>query len=134
MSVLSSVRTLVEKLVLVHTAHPDRDLNRIERTARHYYDLHELLGRQDVLDEIEPHGIDALARDILTYSIAAALPAAPRPPGGFANSPAFTTGSDTLDRARNAYNQIIDQFLWPGTPRPTFNACLERVHATAHTL
>lgn len=130
-SVLSPTRTLVEKLVLLHTAHAGGDRNRIAKTARHYYDVFQLLGRTDILHEIALLGIDALARDVVTYSTAAELPASARPPGGFASSPAFAAGSATLQQASDAYHQVIDQFVWPGSLRPSFDACLDRVHAAS---
>jgi hypothetical protein len=133
-SVLTPVRTLVEKLVLLHTAHADGDANRIGRTARHYYDVHELLGRPEVVAEIATHGIDALARDVVTYSTAAELPASARPAGGFANSPAFTLGSPFAAQAHDAYDKLITQFVWLGSPIPTFAACVERVHVSAGAL
>jgi hypothetical protein len=130
-SVLSPVRTLVEKLVLLHTAHTDGDVKRINQTARHYYDIHELLAHPNILEELVAYGIDALARDIVTYSSIAELPATARPADGFANSPAFTARSATVQQAKNVYGDIINQFVWPDSPRPSFDACIERIQNAA---
>jgi hypothetical protein len=73
-SVLSPSRTLIEKLVLLHTAHVDGNDNRIVKTARHYYDVYQLLGTAEVLDDVADLGVDALARDVVTYSTVALRP------------------------------------------------------------
>jgi Nucleotidyl transferase AbiEii toxin, Type IV TA system len=133
-SVLSPSRTLVEKLVLLHTAHADGDSGRIVKTARHYYDVYQLLGKPDIIEEVAALGIDALARDVVTYSTAAELPASARPAEGFASSPAFTPGSASHQQARDAYHQVIDQFVWRGSPIPSFDSCIARVHTVEATL
>jgi hypothetical protein len=133
-SVLSPVRTLVEKLVLLHTAHANADDGRINKTARHYYDLFHLLGRPEIVAELAQHGVDALARDVVTYSTAAELPATARPAQGFAASPAFDRNSSSARRARSTYEGIVGQFVWPGAHRPEFDDCIDRVHSVADNL
>ena len=133
-SVLSPARTLVEKLVLLHTAHVGGDATRIAKTARHYYDVHQLLDRPEILDELARQGVDALARDVVTYSTAAELPADARPTGGFAASPAFLRGSTSVEQASAAYRRIIDQLVWSDSKRPTIEACLAQVQAAADVL
>ena len=133
-SVLSPIRTLVEKLVLLHTAHADADEGRINKTARHYYDVFQLLGRTEIVAELAQLGVDALARDVVTYSTAAELPATARPARGFAASPAFDPKSPTASRARSKYEEIIGQFVWPGSRRPSFNECIDRVQQVADDL
>jgi Nucleotidyl transferase AbiEii toxin, Type IV TA system len=132
-SVLSPARTLVEKLVLLHTAHSGSDSGRVAKTARHYYDVHQLIGRPEVVAEVAKLGVDALARDVTTYSTAADLPTAARPIGGFANSPAFATDSLSVKQARDSYREVMEQFLWPGAHRPSFEDCLNQVHAASAT-
>jgi hypothetical protein len=126
--VLAPWRTLVEKLVLLHTAHSSEDPGTAIRSARHYYDVHQLLARPEILAGIYEHGIAILARDVCTYSHAADMPASPRPHEGFATSPAFTDGPQ-LEAARLEYEQrVLGQLVWPGAGGPTFDQCLEAVH------
>jgi hypothetical protein len=122
--VLAPWRTLVEKLLLLHTAHIVEDPDAARRGARHYYDVHQLLARPEIVDGIRSDGIAILSRDVCTYSNAAEMPAQPRPTGGFATSPAFTDGVH-LAVARTAYNQsVLAQLVWPGADPPSFDQCL----------
>ena len=50
--VLDPSRTLVEKLVLLHTVHSDMDPAPAVRAARHFYDVERLLGRPLVLERL----------------------------------------------------------------------------------
>ncbi len=59
-------RTLVEKLVLLHTAHMAEYPHAATRGARHYYDVHQLLTRREVIAGITECGIAILARDVCT--------------------------------------------------------------------
>lgn len=133
-SVLAPVRTLVEKLVLLHTAHVGADNGRINKTARHYYDVFHLLGQPEIVAELARHGVDALARDVVTYSTAAELPATTRPARGFADSPAFDLKSPSARLARSTYEDVVGQFVWPGARQPGFNECIDRVRTLADRL
>jgi hypothetical protein len=133
-SVLSPARTLVEKLVLLHTAHAGGDEGRVEKTARHYYDVFQLLGRPEIVAEVAAHGIDALARDVVVYSTAADLPASARPASGFATSPAFDETLAPARLASSSYATFMRNFGWPNVQHPTFDECLARVHASATDL
>ena len=125
--VLDPCRTLVEKLVLLHTAHTSTDPHDAIRGARHYYDVHQLLANPAVVAAMNVIGIETLTRDVYTYSTAAGLPADPRPAGGFANSPAFTNGQH-LAAARERYGQsVLGQLLWPHAAKPSFDSCLNAV-------
>lgn len=125
--VLAPWRTLVEKLVLLHTAHSSDDPHVAIRGARHYYDVHQLLTRPEVLAGIHEHGIGILARDVCTYSRAADMAALDRPSGGFASSPAFDDGPH-VTAARAEYDQrVLPVLLWPGASAPTFDECLAEV-------
>ena len=129
--VLDPCRTLVEKLVLLHTAHDSRDAI---RGARHYYDVYQLLQHPNVLDDLQTIGIETLSRDVCTYSTAACLEANVRPSGGFANSPAFTNSAH-LDVARERYEQaVLQQLLWPNANKPSFDDCLNAVNAARNKL
>ena len=128
--VLDPCRTLVEKLVLLHTAHSSNDPADAIRGARHYYDVHQLLGQPDILTAIKTFGIETLSRDVYTYSTSAGLAANPRPAGGFANSPAFTN-SQHLEISRNRYNIVLRQLLWPQAEKPSFDDCLKAIRSAA---
>lgn len=126
--VLAPWRTLVEKLVLLHTAHTAAEPDAAVRGARHYYDVHQLLARPEIIAGVREHGIAILARDVCTYSRVADMPAADRPHGGFGASPAFNDGPH-VSSARADYEQrVLGQLLWPLADRPTFDACVESVH------
>lgn len=59
--------------------------------------------------------------------------ATPRPVGGFAASPAFDTSA--VPDARAAFDEIVlDQLVWPGSRRPSFDECCEIVRDYADIL
>jgi len=125
--VLAPWRTLVEKLILLHTAHSATDARAAVRGARHYYDVHQLLARPEILAGIHEHGIAILSRDVCTYSRAAALPAVDRPTTGFAASPAFSDGPHVA-LARTEYeDRVLPILLWPDAARPSFEDCVNSV-------
>ncbi len=130
MHVLAPVRTLVEKLMLLHHAASIGDASEQQRLARHYYDLWCLLGDDETIAALADSPADVLAREVKTFTYASGLGGTSRPADGFAASPAFdppNTGA-----ARSAFESIVlDQLLWPGAPRPSFEDCchLVRFHA-----
>lgn len=125
--VLAPWRTLVEKLVLLHTAHAAPDPYAAVRGARHFYDVHRLLSRPEVRSGIAEAGIGALARDVYTYSRAAGRPVEERPAGGFATSPAFAGGPHTDTVATEYADRVIGQLLWPDRHHPSLQDCIEMV-------
>lgn len=132
--VLHPARTLVEKLVLLHTASGDPNPAVLVRGARHYYDVHQLLQRNEVLNEIREVGIAILARDVFTYSTVAALPAEPRPLEGFASSAAFISGLH-LGLVHADYDvRVLGTLLWPRAAKPSFDDCLTAVRGLRHVL
>lgn len=126
--VLDPCRTLVEKLVLLHTAHGAADPSEAIRGVRHYYDVHQLLGDDAVVAELQVQGIQGLARDVCTYSSAAGRPAQGRPTNGFADSPAFSSGRH-IGAARQQYDLQLRDLVWPGCLLPSFDECVEAVRA-----
>lgn len=131
--VLEPVRTLVDKLVLLHHAATEGDDARKEATARHYYDVDRLLRNDDVLAQLREPPIDVLAREVCEHSRAAELPTADRPKGGFAASPAWDPAVARI--AGTAYERaVLPNLVWPGAPRSTFEECCERVADLAWAL
>lgn len=85
--VLEPVRTLVDKLVLLHHAAAEGDDARRTATARHYYDVDRLLRNDDVLAHLVDPPIDVLAREVCEHSRAAGLPTVDRPTGRVRRQP-----------------------------------------------
>ncbi len=124
--VLRPSRTLIEKLVLLHTASCDPNPATLIRAARHYYDVYQLLGHPDVFDEIREVGIGILARDVVTYSAAAALAAEPRPRAGFAASPAFADGPHLANTRADYDTRVLRACCGPKLiARRSSHACSE---------
>jgi len=127
-AVLSPARTLVEKLVILHEAHyrdsPQRDV-RVQKVVRHYYDVHQLLQNNDVREELKAIGTMITARDVCQHSKALAMNSTTYPQSGFASSNAFNYGATVLQR--NEYAPVLREYLWPGSPLPTFRECIEVV-------
>jgi hypothetical protein len=131
--VLEPVRTLVDKLVLLHHAATEGDDVRKAATARHYYDVDRLLRNEDVVAQLDEPPIDVLAREVCEHSRAAGLPTADRPRGGFATSPAWDPTVASV--ASTAYtNVVVPSLLWPQATRSTFHECCMRVRDLASLL
>lgn len=130
--VLEPVRTLVEKLVLLHHAAIAGDAQRRETTVRHYYDVDRLLRDDRVLSDLKSSPIDVLAREVTEHSRAAGLPTVIRPSEGFAASPAWDLSATHSGEA--AYSTVMDELLWPDAPRASFAECCHRVHELADLL
>lgn len=89
---LAPERTLLEKLAGLHAMAITEDLARLRLAGRHLYDIYQLLGDDDTrqaLIALGHDGIAALASDIDEHSRAAGFISAPRPDGGYADSPVF---------------------------------------------
>lgn len=124
--VLEPVRTLVDKLVLLHHAATEGDDARRAATARHYYDVDRLLRDDNVVSHLKDLPVDVLAREVSQHSRAAGMPTAERPAGGFAASPAWDAASNAV--ARDAYETVVlRNLVWPGAPRSSFVECCARI-------
>lgn len=133
MHVQAPVRTLIEKLMIVHHAAVEDDEGERRRLVRHYYDIWCLLGSDDVRAALEESPADVLARDTLVHSEAASRPVTSRPEGGFASSPAFNLPPDA--GLATAYEMTVRrQLLWPGSPEPTLEDCCQQVQRHASLL
>lgn len=131
--VVEPVRTLVDKLVLLHHAASEGDDERKAATARHYYDIDRLLRNDDIVAQLAASPIDVLAREVAEHSRAAGLPTADRPKGGFAASPAWDPEQSRV--AADAYHDIVlASLVWPQAARSSFEECCARIHELAHLL
>lgn len=129
--VLEPVRTLVEKLILLHHAATEGDTQRRVATARHYYDVYRLLRDDDVLADLQSGPIDPLVREVTEYSWAAELSTATLPADSFSASPA---SDPTATDAQAAYGVIMDQLLRPGAPVSSSVECCARVRGVGELL
>jgi hypothetical protein len=130
--VLHPGRTLVEKLLLVHTAATDsvEDVSRLSdfRAARHFYDIHCLLadaGSRRMLED-RPKFADVLA-DAERVSREHFEAVTSRPHEGFAASPAFRGAPALRAELERQYTQTMDIFYFGSDPYPPFDAVCERV-------
>lgn len=127
-------RTLVEKLVLLHTTHCADNPENAIKAARHYYDVHQLLGHPEILNEVARSNVTILAHDVYTYSKLADRPVEQRPAEGFAASPAFMNGP-YMDLVRAEYDShVLGQLLWPNAVRPSFDDCITIVQRCRNQL
>lgn len=133
MHVQAPVRTLIEKLMIVHHAAVEDDVVERQRLVRHYYDIWCLVESDQVRAALKESPADVLARDTLVHSEAASRPTTSRPEGGFASSPAFDLPLDA--DVAEAYETIVrQQLLWPGSPEPTLEDCCRQVQHHASLL
>jgi hypothetical protein len=131
--VLAPVRTLVEKLMILHHAATDGDDARKVHVARHYYDVQRLLNDEAVHAALEVDPCDVLAREVAQHSKAVGLEFRDRPATGFAVSPAFDISAATA--AALTYREVVvPQLIWPNAVAPTFEECCETVRANAALL
>ena len=127
LQVLAPVRTLIEKLTILHHAATIGDPAEQARLARHYYDVWCLLNDEETVAALSISPADVLAREVVTFTQAAGLETTRRPRSGYAGSPAFNAAAN--EAARAAFNEVvIDQLVWPSAPRPTFEECCAVIH------
>jgi hypothetical protein len=130
--VLAPERTLLEKLALLHDlgarfAGEESARDRMAQAGRHFYDVHRLLadgGVRGALRALGTAGVAALVDDIDDHSQAAGWSYVRRPPGGFADSPAFDPEAPGLAVAERSYG--VAMAMVHGD-RPTFQSCLTTV-------
>ena len=130
MHVMQPVRTLVEKLMIVHHAASTKNIDEQQRLARHYYDIWCLLSHQDTVDAFVDSPAQNLASDIRTFTEKAGQQSTSRPPDGFVDSPAFDPGA--VPDAKSAFETVVlVELLWPNAARPSFESvcALVREHA-----
>lgn len=130
--VLHPGRTLVEKLLLVHTAVTrsvtDAPSLLRYRASRHYYDIHCLLGHEESCEMLaDRQQFEVILADAAAISTMHFGGVEPRPEGGFATSRAFHAG-DALHAAIVAqYVDTMDAYYFGSGPYPSFDAVCKRV-------
>lgn len=131
-------RTLIEKVMLLNTKiepTTTRDEIVADRLARHFYDVHELLGDDRVLELLRDRGtFDAIVEEHLRVSEAFGG-SAPRPAQGFASAYAFNATGEHREELRDAYTEGIRALYYgPIDDFPSWDAIEERVHEAADLL
>ena len=132
--VLHPVRTLWEKIVLLHTdvesgawrENPDPS-----RFARHYGDIGALLSLPDVQDLLA----DAILRATLDQEVRQNSeqwfkPAPAVPEGGYANSPAFLPSGDFGAFLDRYFEETVER-LWAPASRPSLEGVLNIVQSNS---
>jgi hypothetical protein len=132
--VLAPERTLLEKIAGVHAAASMNDTDALAKVGRHFYDIGMLLSDAEIqgaLERLGSTGVRELVEDINTHSEAAGFAWSPRPPGGFADSPAFDHSHPSHEAIRRGYVAALD--LVHG-PKPTLDEVVAVVHASRDVL
>lgn len=130
---LAPERTLVEKLAMLHdaaSAATAQEPGRLVKAGRHYYDIAMLLRNDDVVGKITADWVAQIAEDADAWSAQGGFPFTPRPPGGFATSPAFNDQS--LMGVIEASYQVAMGWVW-GEP-PPLEECITIVQERAALL
>ncbi|TDO50667.1 nucleotidyltransferase AbiEii toxin of type IV toxin-antitoxin system [Kribbella sp. VKM Ac-2527] len=135
MDVLMPHRTLIEKLCALEWCaqalgeRPDA----LSHMARHFYDVHQLLGSDSVIESLaaEAGGADSIARDHVERSSTVRRETGPRPDGGFGNS-RWIHDAGVQSIAQAAYESQVIALAYGAIP--TFNEVCQRVVARADVL
>lgn len=134
-NVIAPVRTLAEKLALVHHAAKlveDGKTAQLLGAGRHYYDIRQLLENQEVIAALSAPGqaMAVLSADVDERSAEFGWDHTPRPADGYANSNAFRPTGAVREAAAAGYSAALN-LVWG--ERPTFDQCLESI-AKAHDI
>jgi hypothetical protein len=139
---LEPLRTLVEKIVLLHhlaSRMAQGDGVEDDRCGRHYYDILRVLEDADTVRELrdDRDGYTRIVADVESISEQHYGGMTPRPEDGFAKSPAFEPPADS-DLRRYLEERYNDaEKLMPQTQRarwPTFGTLLQRIGRHAELL
>jgi hypothetical protein len=136
--VLHPGRTLLEKLLRVNNFSVDDDARASEhgwpRIGRQFYDIWALLGDQRTLDFlVDKELAGAVLADC--YTISEMFQGdRPAPDGGFSRCTAFAADGSMAPRLREHHELAMETLYYGAPPGPTFDAVLERIHASADLL
>lgn len=125
-------RTLVEKLLLVHTAATRcslaSELLDSLRVGRHYYDIYCLLGHEESCQLLAD---GATFKDVLGDAVRISIEhfggVEGRPEDGFAASVAFCAEDELLESLARHYEETMDVFYFGRQPHPPFTSVCDRV-------
>ena len=131
--VMRPVRTLIEKLMIVHHAAESADVDEQRRHARHYYDIWCLLSDPKTVSALSETPAQVIAREVETFTRAAGEPTSPRPELGFAQSSAFTPKTAAAIR-EDFETLVLQQFVWPNAEKPSVEECCSIVRESEHLL
>jgi hypothetical protein len=104
----------LEKLAAVHCAVQLENAPAIAQSGRHLYDIFHLLSSEEVRGDLRRLGQNAVAElseEINTHSAGALLAWAPRPDGGFADSPVFDAQHPARASIVSAFDFAQDLFF-----------------------
>ncbi len=133
-AVLHPGRTLLEKLVLIHTlaqqfaAGTGGSIDR--RSGRHFYDVYQLLGDRQVLDLLADRDqTEQVMRSVeeINRAFFGGDGIEVRPAGGFATCPAFNATSDISTGLRAAYEATMPELYFGAGPLPAWEEICRRV-------
>lgn len=130
--VLHPGRTLVEKLLLVHTSATrsvtDPQLLLQYRASRHYYDIHCLLGHDECCDLLADRDqFDVILADAVAISTIHFGGVEPRPDDGFAASLAFCATEPLVTDIVRQYEDTMSAYYFGTNPHPSYDGVCERV-------
>jgi nucleotidyltransferase AbiEii toxin of type IV toxin-antitoxin system len=129
-NVIAPVRTLAEKLALLHhagTVALAADGSLLSKSGRHFYDVHQLLTATDVMQTLEDlTTLEEIAADVDSNSERHGWSYTPRPEAGYGSSPVFNLTGPAREVAKAAYEDAL-RLVWGR--RPSFDDCLAAVSA-----
>jgi Nucleotidyl transferase AbiEii toxin, Type IV TA system len=129
-NVIAPVRTLAEKLALLHhagTVALAGDDSLVSEGGRHFYDVHQLLTDPDVIQTLENlTTLEEIAADVDRNSERYGWAYTPRPEAGYGSSPVFNLTGPAREVAEAAYGDAL-RLVWGR--QPSFGECLAAVSA-----
>ncbi|MHB8243723.1 MAG: nucleotidyl transferase AbiEii/AbiGii toxin family protein [Acidimicrobiales bacterium] len=127
-SVIAPVRTLAEKLALLHHAGmmaASGDDRMLMASGRHFYDLERLLSDDSVIRSLtDATTMAMIAADVEQNSQRHGWASTARPSTGYGSSVLFDPAGPVYERAAAAYEDAL-ALVWGA--RPTFDDCLRAV-------
>ncbi|MCA0294148.1 MAG: nucleotidyl transferase AbiEii/AbiGii toxin family protein [Actinobacteria bacterium] len=137
--ILHPGRTLVEKLLRVNNFAADPDAiegsHGWSRIGRQFYDIHALLGTQEVLDLLADHdAVGEILDSAFAVSESLGRPDRPVPDGGFAAMPVFDPAWSYATQLRAEHDAAMRDLYYGKDEPPTFDAVIKRVHEHAALL
>lgn len=130
---LAPERTLVEKLAMLHDAATQAmrgDSRRLANAGRHYYDIGMLLKSNQVRTKLNAPWVAEIAADADLWSSKGNSPFTPRPPEGFAASPAFTDAA-ILQLVKPRYLEVLS---WVWGEKLSLEKCIQEIQGSAEIL